>query len=212
MEAAVTAGFVAGIADVEQFCRGRLRTDGRVAAAFAATACSAWSSGAGADDWADLDAELDARTPSEAMRSASRRLGGGLRRLLRSMLPDADLTTSWAGCGQPAPHHPLVTGAGVALAGGDAELAARAAALGTCTAPASAAVRLLGLDPYAVQRMLARLAPEVDELARRSAELTSGLPGPGQCGSWRFLPANGAPALGLLADHHQRTEVRLFAS
>ena len=69
----------------------------------------------------------------------------------------------------PAPHHALVLGAGVALAGGDEELAARATALGTCAGPASAAVRLLGLDPFAVQAMLARLAPEVDECAAAAA-------------------------------------------
>jgi urease accessory protein len=45
----------------------------------------------------------------------------------------------------------------------------RAAALGTCAGPASAAVRLLGLDPFAVQAMLARLAPEVDECAAAAA-------------------------------------------
>ena len=46
--------------------------------------------------WAVLDAEFDARTPSEATRAASRQLGGGLLRLLRSVLPDADLVTPWS--------------------------------------------------------------------------------------------------------------------
>jgi urease accessory protein len=212
MEAAITAGFIANLVDVEAFCRGRLCTDGQVLAAFAAAACTAWSAGADADEWAELDAELSARMPSEAMRSASRQLGGGLRRLLRSMVPAADMTRPWSRCEPPAPHHPLVLGAGVALAGGDPELAARAAALGACSGPASAAVRLLGLDPYAVQRMLARLAPEVDALSRYSVGVRSGSPaGTGREG-WASLPANGAPALGLLADHHHSTEARLFAS
>ncbi|MCW2596312.1 MAG: Urease accessory protein ureF 2, partial [Jatrophihabitans sp.] len=39
MEPAITCGMVRNLADVEAFCRGRLRTSGRVAAAFAATAC-----------------------------------------------------------------------------------------------------------------------------------------------------------------------------
>jgi urease accessory protein len=95
-------------------------------------------------------------------------------------------------------------GAGVALAGGDPELAGRAAALGTCAGPASAAVRLLGLDPFAVYAMLARLAPEVDECAAFAAG----------CAGWppASLPAHGAPALDLLADYHLTAEVRLFAS
>jgi urease accessory protein len=88
-----------------------------------------------------------------------------------------------------------VLGAGVALAGGSPDLAARAAALGTVSVPASAAVRLLGLDPFAVHAMLARLAPEVDA-----------------CAAIRGLPADSAPALELLADFHLTTEVRLFAS
>jgi urease accessory protein len=91
----------------------------------------------------------------------------------------------------------------VARAGGDPELAARAAALGACAGPASAAVRLLGLDPFAVQAMLARLAPEIDQIAATAAAVA--MPP-------ASLPADGAPALDLLADYHRTAEVRLFAS
>jgi urease accessory protein len=125
-------------------------------------------------------------------------------RLLRSVLPDADLVTPWAQCAGPAPHHPLVLGAGVSLAGGSPELAARAAALSACAGPASAAVRLLGLDPFAVQAMLARLAPAIDECAAVAARYADRPPS--------SLPADSAPALDLLADYHLTAEVRLFAS
>jgi urease accessory protein len=124
-------------------------------------------------------------------------------RLLRSVLPGADLDTPWSLCGGPAPHHPLVLGAGVALAGGTPLLAARAAALAACAGPASAAVRLLSLDPFAVQAMLARLAPGIDACAE-SAALAATDPA--------SLPCDGAPALDLLADVHLTAEVRLFAS
>jgi urease accessory protein len=223
MEAAVGTGLVACLSDLEDFCQTRLRTSARVTAAFAAAACrlqadfpertpllapaasldprtdadpwpppSPWPP---PDPWAELDAEFDARTPSEAMRAASRQLGGGLVRLLRSLhLP-------WAH-GGTNPHHPLVLGAGIHLAGGSPELAARAAALSACAGPASAAVRLLGLDPFAVQAMLARLAPGIDECARRADA----------AGPPSSLPADGAPALDLLADFHLTSEVRLFAS
>jgi urease accessory protein len=205
MEAAVGTGLVASLSDLEDFCQTRLRTSARVAAAFAAAACHLHADfperaplPAPADDpWAELDAEFDARTPSAAMRAASRQLGGGLVRLLRSLhLP-------WAH-GGTTPHHPLVLGAGIHLAGGSPELAARAAALAACAGPASAAVRLLGLDPFAVQAMLARLAPGVDECAGRAAKDATGPPS--------SLPADGAPALDLLADFHLTSEVRLFAS
>src|ERR1035438_866503 len=93
MEAAVSTGLVAGLADLEDFCRARLRTSARVAAAFAAAACrvqhTAGPSAGGPGrpgEWALLDAEFDARTPSEATRAASRQLGGGLRRPARAVV------------------------------------------------------------------------------------------------------------------------------
>lgn len=206
MEAAVMTGLVTDLAGTEDFCRTRLRTSARVSAAFAAASCRSFINERG-DVPARLpllDAEYEARIPSEATRRASRELGRGLSRLLRSLIPEADLATAFSRCAGPGPHQPLVLGAGVALAGGDEELAARAAALGACAGPASAAVRLLGLDPFAVQAVLARLAPEVDECAAAAAR-TAGLPP-------ALLPADGAPALDLLADYHLTAEVRLFAS
>ncbi len=215
MEAAVTAGMVRDIGDVEAFCRGRLRTSGRVAASFAAASCRltlgpAAGSGAacrpatgprlgwdGSDGWDVLEAELEARTPSEAARAASRQLGSGLRRMVRSMFPDVALPWPQS----PAPHHPLMLGCAVALAGGDPHLAAQAALLASITAPASAAVRLLGLDPLAVQGMLARLA--ADRGSFPPAEVGK------EPRSWA---ADGAPYLDLLADVHRTAEVRLFAS
>jgi len=236
MEAAVATGLVSadpvrGLAGLEDFCRAKLRTSARVAAAFAAAAsrlqsidperagspapaqlgAREWARKSAqqwarewAQQWAELHAEFEARTPSEATRAASRQLGGGLLRLLRSVLPEADLVTPWTLCAGAAPHHPLVLGAGVHLAGGTPGLAARATALAACAGPASAAVRLLGLDPFAVQAMLARLAPGIDECAAFAARCASGAPA--------ALPADGAPALDLLADYHLTAEVRLFAS
>jgi urease accessory protein len=197
MEPAIAAGLVTDLTDVEAFCRGRLLTTGRVAASFAAEACRLGAGQATAPRWLSLDRELTARTPSEAMRTASRQLGSGLRRLMRSLLPEIDTDEVWAQIERPAPHHPIVLGAACAWAGGTPELAARAAALATCTAPAGAAVRLLGLDPYATYALLARLGPEIDAVA---------------AGSLHDLAVDSAPALDLLADLHLTAEVRLFAS
>jgi urease accessory protein len=215
MEAAIMAGLVTDLAGTQDFCQTRLRTSARVAASFAAASCRLFSAERAGPpssipaELAVLDAEYEARVPSEAARRASRELGRGLGRLLRSVLASLDLAktdlgTAFSRCAGPAPHHPLVLGAGVALAGGDPELAGRAAALGACAGPASAALRLLGLDPFAVHAMLARLAPGVDECAAFAAG----------CAGWppSALPAHGAPALDLLADYHLTAEVRLFAS
>jgi urease accessory protein len=202
MEPAVTAGFVRDEDDVQRFCAGRLATAGAVAAGFAAAAARAWADDAPATAWRDLDDELSARMPAEAARTASRVLGRGLLRLLTATVPSVDPRPAWSLVERPAPHHPLVLGGACAIAGGDPGLAARAAALGTCTAPASAAVRLLGLDPYAVHRVLAGLAPQIDRVADAAARPVP----PAR------LPAGSAPALELLADVHVTREVRLFAS
>ncbi len=202
MEPAITAGFVQDEDDVARFCAGRLAVAGAVAAGFAAAAARAWTDGASATVWRDLDDELSARTPAEAARAASRALGRGLLRLLRATVPEVDPGPAWSLIARPAPHHALVLGGACAIAGGDPVLAARAAALATCSAPASAAVRLLGLDPYGVHRVLASLAPEIDRVADAAAR-----PVPPA-----HLPAGSAPALEMLADVHVTREVRLFAS
>ena len=202
LEAAATAGYIRDVADVEDFCRGRLRTSGRVAAGAAAAAARLALSRADPRHWQALDREVSARVPSPAARAASRQLGAGLRRLVRAVLPDAGVDDFWTAIAPDAPHHPLVLGAAVAAGGarGDSvTLAARAAALGVCAAPASAAVRLLGLDPYAVHAMVARLSPEIDAVADAASRAEA-------------LPCDAAPALDLLADIHATAEVRLFAS
>jgi urease accessory protein len=79
-----------------------------------------------------------------------------------------------------------------------------AAAHGTVTGPASAAVRLLGLDPYAVHALLAALAPECDRIAADAASRTGD--------AVDDLPAGGAPLLDVGAEQHAGWEVRLFAS
>jgi urease accessory protein len=77
--------------------------------------------------------------------------------------------------------------------------------LGVCTAAGSAGVRLLGLDPYAVQHLLSGLGPEIDRVAAEVSRTAA-------AGALDLLPADGAPALELVAEVHARSEVRLFAS
>jgi urease accessory protein len=199
LEPAVTAGTVRDLRTLELFLRGRLRTSGAVAAALAATACSATADSDTADsataDWATLDAEADARTPSPAQREASRRQGRALLRTARTAWPAAP----WLSALGDRPHHAVVLGAAAAAAGCDPAEAALIAAYQSVTGPASAAIRLLSLDPLEVNALLARLAAEIDEVARHAAIAGE-------------LPYASAPALDLLAEAHLRAEVRLFAS
>jgi urease accessory protein len=156
--------------------------------------------------WATLDVEYDARLPSVALREASRALGRGLLRLVLTMRPGANATKFRDRFDvTAAAHHPVVLGAAVAACGGSAEFAARAAALTSCTSAASAAVRLLGLDPIATHGMLAGLAAPIEQVTAAATQLARG------CEPCE-LPAYSAPALDLLADVHRIAEVRLFAS
>jgi urease accessory protein len=198
VEQAVSVGLVRTTADVELFCQGRLLTVAPIVATAAAHAYRFAAGGAG-QPWRELDRQLDARMPSPASRAASRALGGGLLRLTRAMLPGVSERLPGDELTVPGPHHPLVLGAACAAAGGSVQFAARAAVLAVCAGAASAAVRLLGLDPYAVQGILARLAPQMDSVAVTASTAQT-------------IPAGSAPFLELLADLHARSEVRLFAS
>jgi urease accessory protein len=133
LEAAVSAGRVRDLDGVAGFLRGRLATSGVVSAVFAAVACVRTG------EWSSLDDGLDARTPSPALRRASRAQGRALLRAGRAMWPLPAIGRE--------PHHPVALGALAAAAGLGPVEAAVAAAHGTVTGPASAAVRLLGLDP-----------------------------------------------------------------
>jgi urease accessory protein len=190
LEAQVAAGRVTDVASLGGFLRGKLATGGLVSAAFAAASC--FDPGG----FAALDGGLDARTPSPALRKASRAQGRALLRAGRAMWAVTDAGRE--------PHQPVALGAVAAAAGLTPDQAAVVATHGAITGPASAAVRLLGLDPYAVQALLARLAPECDRVAATAAA---------RCrDAVDDLPAAGAPLLDIGAEHHATWEVRLFAS
>jgi urease accessory protein len=197
VEQAVTSGAVHDVPSLESFLRGRLHTAGAVTAALAAASCAFASCTAGAPPtWDDLDAEADARTASPAQRAASRVQGRLLLRVARRLWPSPVLEELAEAV--PSPHHPLALGAAAHAAGASPEDAALAAAYHAISGPATAAVRLLGLDPVAVHRLLADLSRELPAHTRPS--------------TWADLPAHSAPALDLLAERHARAQVRLFVS
>lgn len=196
LEEAAARGLVRVEDDLPAFLLGRLRTAGALAAAFAAAAAT------GEADWLMLDAELDARTPSVAQRAASRAQGKATARAARMMGSVSGVLSV-----TPRPHHPVILGAIVGAGGGTPGDAALAAAYLSISGPASAAVRLLGLDPLRVNAIVAALAGEVAAVASTAAEAAHLDPAD--------LPAPGSPGLDLLAeehDRHHREEVRLFAS
>jgi urease accessory protein len=184
VEEAAARGLITDEASLASFLHGRLHTNGLVAAAFAAAAVDG--------DWSTLDMELDARTPSPAQRAASRAQGKSTLRAGRVAWPSPRLTEL------SRPHHAIAIGALVQVARGTPREAAECAAYLSVSGPASAAVRLLGLDPFQVNAIVARM--DLDDVVTEAR---------------KGLPMISAPALDLFADSHARIhqqEVRLFVS
>lgn len=201
LEQAVEFGDVADDAGLERFLDGLLRSSAQTALAASAASCAAWLAG---DEAAllELDAEESARMPSAAMRTASRAQGRQLLRAADAIWPpSAPLRLP------PLPHGPHlslaqgVTAARLDLTPTDA---ARLAAYAAITGPATAAVRLLGLDPFGVHGIVARVMRRAEPLIE---EAGSQPPAP----SW-LLPAGTAPLLEIGAEIHRTREIRMFAS
>jgi urease accessory protein len=196
VEAAVRAGRVGDADTLRRFSRGRLHTAGLVSAALAASA-------AAGEDPLELDVLADARTPSPALRATSRRLGRQMMRAARAVWPGAELDALAAARPRGA-HQPVVLGVAARSAGLGAEDAAYVCAYESVAGPVTAAVRLLGLDPFAATAVLAGLAPEIDRVAGRARCAA-------RAGA-EALPAASAPLLEITADVHASWPVRLFAS
>jgi urease accessory protein len=214
VEQAVADGLVRDVATLDAFLRRRLRTAGLVAAGIAAAAARLWAAPA-VDELHDqrepfgvdhvipsrlrwLDAAVDARTPSPAQRAASRAQGRGLLRLAMTAWAAPSPHAGWTALG-PRPHHPVVLGCAAHAAGAGPGGAALVAAYLAVSGPATAAQRLLALDPLAVAAATLHLGDAVSEVAAEAAGHDD-------------LPDDSDPLLDLLAERHASREERLFAS
>lgn len=158
-EEAIASGLVVDLTTLEAFLRRRIRTQGLVTGSLAVAVHT------GTLTAADADRETDARTPAPAARQASRSQGRGLLRLARRVWPDHP----WPALGQ-SPHLPVV--AGLVGAAGELEPAHTALSLvyTTMTGSATAAQRLLALDPADVAALTFTLAPLCEAVATQAAE------------------------------------------
>jgi urease accessory protein len=200
-EAAVKTGRIRDAVTLEDFCRGRLHTAGLTAASLAAAAA------AGVDPL-ELDAAADARTPSPTLRATARKLGRQMMRAARATWPSPELDVLAAARPRGA-HQPVVLGLAARAAGLAPADAAYAAGYEAVSGPATATVRLLSLDPFEATAVLARLAPDLDQVARRAREAAAHALREGDPG---LLPAASAPLLDIYAEQHAAWPVRLFAS
>lgn len=200
VEATVSSGRVHDSASLEAFCRGRLHTAGLVAAGLAAAAANGY-------DALALEEAADARTPVPALRRIARRLGRQLMRAARATWPSADLDHLALHRPQGA-HQPVVLGVTARAAGLTPLDAAQAAGYESVGGPATAAVRLLSLDPFEATAVLARLADELDTVAETASDAAGRVAAEGIAA----LPAASAPLLDITGEQHAAWTVRLFAS
>lgn len=186
VEEAVTSGMVTDLRTLKAFLVRRIRTQGLVTASVAAAVHR------GDISFDDADREADARTPAPAARQASRAQGRGLARLARRVWPQAD----WDALGA-RPHLAVAAGRVGALSGLTPGHTALHVVYTTMTGSATAAQRLLALDPAAV----AAVTFELSELCERTAtEAGAG------------LADLSDPALDTLAQRHAERERPLFVS
>lgn len=205
MEQAVDDGIVADLESLEEVLLGRLETVGVLEARAAARACwlarrydvtARMEAETLGTALADLDAAFTARLASSVARQASRAQGSAHARLGRRAFPDAAPLFDAAG---RTPHLAVALGLLSAATGARPGAAAALAAYHAVAGPASAALRLLGLDPVGVTATIARLV-------RHAAALVAAAPGAGE------LPLLTSPVLEILHERHHERKERLFAS
>jgi urease accessory protein len=186
VEEAITSRRVYDLDTLRAYLRRRIRTSGLVTASVAAAVHT------GSLTAAQADAETDARTPAPAARAASRAQGRGLLRLARRVWRDAD----WAVLGA-TPHLAVAAGAVGAASGLAPEQTALSLVYTTMTGSATAAQRLLALDPGDVAALTFELAGLCDSTAARAAQELADL---------------SDPLLDELAQRHAERERPLFVS
>lgn len=192
MEAAVAAGRVHDVASMGAYLEARLWTTARTDAAGAALVAG------GRHEIDAVDAALVLRQPGRAARDASRSLGRSLARTAARLWPGREPRLA---DGRP-PLQPVAFGTVAALAGCGPREAALASVHGAAAALSSAALRLLGLDPFAVAGVLVDLRGAVAEVATSVVDLA----GPAD------LPTASTPFAELDPELQRTLEPRLFGS
>jgi len=204
VEAACALGDVVDVGSLEQFVRGRLHTQGWVDGGVAAWVCRR---GERLDDatWTALDHEISARMASPRLRTASRAQGRQMLRAGQRVWP----SPHYAPCRAAHPDGPHQAAAFAAVAAGaglDPAGAALCALHHLVASATTAAVRLLGLDPFEVSALSAHLASDLDSMSVALAEQSRAWSDPAA------LPATVGLLSDVYAEHHATWEVRLFAS
>lgn len=199
LEQAVVEGL--GVDGVDAFIAARLDLVARPEAGLTVAARRAATVASSAAPLAKLDLEHAARCPSPVLRDSARRLGAQLLRTAAAAWPEG-LIEGYRSASELTPR-PIALGVVAAAAGlGDVEVATVALYDDAATV-ASAALKLLGLDPAQTSRWLVELAPTIAAAAQEVAADRRAV---------TQQPAPAAVGLELAATaHHERGE-RLFVT
>jgi urease accessory protein len=199
LEQAVAEGL--GADGVAPFIAARLRLVARADAALSVAARRAAAAG-DATALAGLDSEHGARCPSPVLRDVARRLGAQLLRSAATAWPGDAGIDRYRAASRATPR-PVALGVVAAAGALDDDAVAAVALYDDAATVASAALKLLGLDPAITARWLAQLAPAIaataGELAADHAAVAA-------------QPPPAAPALELAAARHAARTERLFVS
>lgn len=193
VESAIADGRIVDEATLADYVEGRLHTVGLTDAALAAATV------VHVDQVRVLDAEAEARISVPELRAVSRRLGRQLVRVAGRCWPSATLAAL-----PEAPHQSVALGCVGVAAELDAATVARLAVHHAVTTPAQAAVRLLGLDPFAVAALTADLTVDGEVVVRLAVDAAAG--------PIADLPARTGPLVEIAAIEHADLPSRLFAS
>lgn len=197
LEPAVIAGLSAqgrALDEVPTFARSRLRTVTATEAGASVVARHHWLDGRPLSEVTEAWA---ARTPSGAMRAATCQLGRGYLRLAHGLWPDEMGSAFERGA---APPRPVVLGVIGAVTDLSSRQVAQLVGYDDVQTIASAALKLVPLDPVVATRWVLQLHPDIDAMADAVEHLTE----PSQ------IPARAAPVLDEHAERHAITTRRLF--
>jgi urease accessory protein len=187
-------------AALRRFIDGRLATVGLTEAAFVAAIIQRLDASVSIA-WAEVDAEVDARIASPIARRTSRSLGRQWVRAARSIWRGEPLTLP-ASDGDP---HQIAAFACVAAhVGTTPEDAVRLHLHHLVATITTAAVRLQGFDPFAIQRLQFDLLESTDRVVDDALSW--------QRAPWSELPASSGPLADQLIEHHATWDLRLFQS
>ncbi|MFE6977070.1 urease accessory protein UreF [Streptomyces sp. NPDC057682] len=196
LEPALAAGLAPGL--IPDFLAARLDTVASVDAACTVLARRAALSDTLGPALARITQEYEARTPSPPMRAASILLGRGMVRLAERLWPDRAPVKALRALSRPP--RPVALGVVCALTGLDDIQSARVCLYEDAQTVASAAPKLLPVDPLEPVQWVLAAADAIERAAVRAV----GVNGP------EDIPATAAPLMELWSLDHAERERRIF--